>query len=119
MQGIENGAGFRQQRIVVGQPPACAGEHGLEAAGFGHEAFAHVERPHHRAEPFPGRVPVQAESGGQHFEGDPRSDMRELGAVEIETDRVRGTVAGRLQSQEARSASSRHCASRAGKHGSR
>ena len=101
VHGIEDAADLRQQRIVVGEALARAGEHGLEAARFGHEALADVQRTHHGAEPCQRRIAIQAECRGQHFEGDARADVRELGAVEVEADRVRRAVPGGVQPQEA------------------
>ena len=64
VQQIEHDAHFGQQPVVVGAALAGAGQHRLEAARFGREGAADVERAHHRCEPGQATVALQAGTDG-------------------------------------------------------
>ena len=102
MERIQHAADVDQQRVVVRPALACAGQHGLEAAGLGCGRATHVERMHHGSQARETPIVLQAEARQQYLERHPLAHVRESRAVEIETQRIGRAVCCGVQPQEAR-----------------
>src|SRR5258707_7681079 len=68
MERIQHAADVDQQRVVVRPALACAGQHGLEAAGLGCGRATHVERMHHGSQARETPIVLQAEARQQYLE---------------------------------------------------
>ena len=73
---------------------ACAGHHGFETGGLGNGGAAHVERVNHLCDPPQRGLLLQPEARDQHLERHAFADVRERGAVEVETECVSGAGTG-------------------------
>src|SRR5689334_10105637 len=89
---IEDAHRLEEERVVVLRPLPSALQHRLEPMRLGHGDAASVEVMHGRAQRLQRRIAIQAEARREHLEGHEPGRMRELRAVEIETDRVLGLV---------------------------
>src|SRR5262249_13633147 len=88
--------------IVAERSRLDSPEHGLEALGVGHGNAADIEEVNRVADRGERRIPVEPEAAEKYLERDPASDVGELGAVEIETERTLGTAARNVDPGEPR-----------------